>query len=88
MPRRQPSCAMNLNVDRLNSINTGKRLPMSEISGKARAAWISVKAMQALLPWPPLRFLERKVNEASAELDALEDLGRHNGIPLGKLRGE
>jgi hypothetical protein len=32
--------------------------------------------------------LQRRVDETQSELDALEDLARHNGIPPGRLRGE
>ena len=39
-------------------------------------------------PQAAIEILERNVDEARAELDALEDLARHNGIPPGKLRGE
>ena len=32
--------------------------------------------------------LQQRVNKAQAELAALEDLARHNGIPPGALRGQ
>ena len=32
--------------------------------------------------------LQRRVDDTQSELDALEDLARHNGIPPGRLRGE
>jgi hypothetical protein len=35
-----------------------------------------------------IEILQRRVREAQSELDALEDLARHNGIPPGTLRGD
>jgi phage host-nuclease inhibitor protein Gam len=34
-----------------------------------------------------IEILQRRVREIQSELDALEDLARHNGIPPGTLRG-
>ena len=35
-----------------------------------------------------IEILQRRVREAQSDLDALEDLARHNGIPPGTLRGD
>jgi hypothetical protein len=40
-----------------------------------------------ITPEAGIEILQRRVNETEAELDALEDLARHNGIPPGVLRG-
>jgi hypothetical protein len=41
-----------------------------------------------LTPEAGIEFLQQRVSETQAELDALEDLARHNGIPPGTLRGQ
>ncbi|HWY08467.1 MAG TPA: hypothetical protein VNY24_16515 [Candidatus Acidoferrales bacterium] len=41
-----------------------------------------------ITPEAGIEFLQQRVNETQAELDALEDLARHNGIPPGALRGQ
>jgi hypothetical protein len=41
-----------------------------------------------ITPQAGIEILQRRVNEAQTELDALEDLARRNGIPAGTLRGQ
>jgi len=41
-----------------------------------------------ITPDAGIEILQRRVHEIQSELDALEDLARHNGIPPGTLRGE
>jgi hypothetical protein len=41
-----------------------------------------------ITPEAGIEILQQRVNEAQAELDALEDLARHNDIPPGALRGQ
>ena len=41
-----------------------------------------------ITPEAGLEILQQRVDEAQAELDALEDLARHNDIPPGALRGQ
>jgi hypothetical protein len=41
-----------------------------------------------ITPEASIEILERRVEEAHAELDALEDLARRNDIPPGILRGQ
>jgi hypothetical protein len=40
-----------------------------------------------ITPDASIEILQRRVHEIQSELDALEDLARHNGIPPGTLRG-
>lgn len=40
------------------------------------------------MPDAGIEILQRRVHETQNELDALEDLVRHNGIPPGTLRGQ
>jgi len=42
----------------------------------------------AVTPEAGIEILQQSVNEAQSQLDALEDLARHNDIPPGKLRGQ
>ena len=42
----------------------------------------------AITPQAGIEILQRRVNEAQMELEALEDLARHNDIPPGTLRGQ
>ncbi len=42
----------------------------------------------AITPEAGIEILQRRVNEAQAELAALEDLARRNDIPPGTLRGQ
>ncbi len=39
-------------------------------------------------PEAGIEILQRRVHEIQSELDALENLARHNGIPPGMLRGQ
>jgi len=41
-----------------------------------------------ITPVAGTEILQRRVHDIQSELDALEDLARHNGIPPGRLRGE
>ena len=41
-----------------------------------------------ITPEAGIEILQQRVNVAQAELAALEDLARHNGIPLRALRGQ
>jgi hypothetical protein len=41
-----------------------------------------------ITPDAGVEILQRRVQETQSEIDALEDLARHNGIPPGTLRGE
>ncbi len=41
-----------------------------------------------ITPRAAIEILERRVNEAQTELNALEDLARRNDIPPGTLRGQ
>ena len=41
-----------------------------------------------ITPEAGIEILQQRVNEAQAELDALEDLARRNDIPPGTLRGQ
>jgi len=41
-----------------------------------------------ITPRAAIEILERRVNEAQTELNALEDLARRHGIPPGTLRGQ
>jgi hypothetical protein len=41
-----------------------------------------------ITPEAGIEFLQQRVNETQAELDALEDLARRNDIPPGTLRGQ
>ncbi len=41
-----------------------------------------------ITPDASIEILQRRVDEIQSELDALEDLARHNGIPPGTLRGQ
>ena len=41
-----------------------------------------------ITPEVGIEILQRRVHEIQSEIDALEDLARHNGIPPGTLRGE
>ena len=41
-----------------------------------------------ITPEAGIEFLQQRANETQTELDALEELARHNDIPPGKLRGE
>jgi hypothetical protein len=41
-----------------------------------------------ITPDAGIEILQRRVHETQSEIDALEDLARHNGIPPGTLRGE
>ena len=41
-----------------------------------------------ITPEAGIDFLQQRVNETQAELDALEDLARRNDIPPGTLRGQ
>jgi hypothetical protein len=41
-----------------------------------------------ITPEAGIEILERRVNQAQTELDALEDLARRNDIPPGALRGQ
>jgi len=41
-----------------------------------------------ITPEAGIEFLQQRVNEAQAEIDALEDLARRNDIPPGTLRGQ
>jgi hypothetical protein len=41
-----------------------------------------------ITPEAGIEILQQQVNEAQTELDALEDLARHNDIPPGTLRGQ
>jgi hypothetical protein len=41
-----------------------------------------------ITPEAGIEILQRRVHEIHSELDALEDIARHNGIPPGTLRGE
>jgi hypothetical protein len=41
-----------------------------------------------ITPKAGIDFLQQRVNETQAELDALEDLARRNDIPPGTLRGQ
>jgi hypothetical protein len=41
-----------------------------------------------ITPQSGIEILQQRVNEAQAELDALEDLARRNDIPPGTLRGQ
>jgi hypothetical protein len=40
-----------------------------------------------ITPEAGIEILEQRVNEAQTELDSLEELARHHGIPPGTLRG-
>ena len=40
-----------------------------------------------ITPEAGIEILQRRVHEKQAELDALDELARHNGIPPGVLRG-
>ena len=42
----------------------------------------------SITPRAAIEILERRVNEAQTELNALEDLARRHGIPPGTLRGQ
>jgi hypothetical protein len=42
----------------------------------------------AITPESGIEILQQRVNEAQAELNALEDLARRNDIPPGTLRGQ
>jgi hypothetical protein len=42
----------------------------------------------AITPDAGIEILEQRVSEAQTELDALDDLARHNYIPPGTLRGQ
>ena len=41
-----------------------------------------------ITPEAGIENLQRRVQEAQTEIDTLEDLARHNGIPPGVLRGQ
>jgi hypothetical protein len=41
-----------------------------------------------ITPEAGIEILQERVNEAQADVDALEDLARHNEIPPGTLRGQ
>ena len=41
-----------------------------------------------ITPEDAIENLQQRVNDVQADLDALEDLARHNGIPPGALRGQ
>jgi prefoldin subunit 5 len=41
-----------------------------------------------ITPEAAIEILQRRVHEIQGELDELEDLARHNGIPPGTLRGQ
>jgi len=41
-----------------------------------------------ITPEAGIEILQRRVHEGQSELDALEDLAWHNGIPPGTLRGQ
>jgi hypothetical protein len=41
-----------------------------------------------ITPDAGIEILQRRVHETQSEIDALEDLARHNSIPPGTLRGE
>ncbi len=41
-----------------------------------------------ITPEAGIEILQRRVQEAQTEIDTLEDLARHNGIPPGVLRGQ
>jgi predicted Zn-dependent protease len=42
----------------------------------------------AITPEAGIEILQRRVSETESDLDALEDLARHNDIPPGVLRGQ
>jgi len=41
-----------------------------------------------ITPEAAMEILQRRVHEIQGEMDELEDLARHNGIPPGTLRGQ
>jgi hypothetical protein len=41
-----------------------------------------------ITPDASIEILQRRLRETQSEIDALENLARHNGIPPGTLRGE
>jgi len=41
-----------------------------------------------ITPESGIEIIQQRVNEAQSQLDALEDLARHNDIPPGTLRGQ
>jgi hypothetical protein len=42
----------------------------------------------AITPESGIEILRQRVNQTQTELDALEELARHHGIPPGALRGQ
>jgi hypothetical protein len=41
-----------------------------------------------ITPDAGIEILQQQVNQTQMELDGLEDLARHHGIPPGTLRGQ